>query len=162
MKSFKLCQENGPLPCYVTESRLPLTNLFEMIYVDFAYPLPTKTTGNRFLLIGVENLTEWPVAILTSPSTAKLILQFIDDKLIQQFGLPRIIVSNKATALMTKAVLTYMTDMRIIWKLVLAYAMMSNGGAERLVDTIQRSTARVISSTNQEWQQALSKALYGY
>lgn len=138
VKSCKPCQGNRPFPSYESEGRLPLTNLFDSFSVDFAGPLPTTTTGNRFLPSGVEHLTGWSIVTPSRTSAAKVVLQFIENEIIQHFGLPRTIVPDSATAFMTKAIQNYMKDMGISWTSVLAYAPMSNGRAERIVDTMNK------------------------
>lgn len=58
---------------------------------------------------------------------------------------------------MAKAVQNYLEDMGISWKPVLAYAPMSNGRGYRMVGIIKHSITKIISGTNQEWDQALSE-----
>lgn len=47
-------------------------------------------------------------------------------------------------------------------KFLLAYAYMSNGRAERMVGTIKKSLDRLAEGNERDWEEDLSKEIYGY
>ncbi len=51
------CQKSKPYARYKTTQHQPVSGI-----LDFAGPLPLTAQGNRYLLVGVEHLTGWPVA----------------------------------------------------------------------------------------------------
>ena len=50
----------------------------------------------------------------------------------------------------------------IKWKTVLAYAPISNGRAEHMVGTINRSIGKMVHSRPNDWGLSISKVLDGY
>lgn len=50
-----------------------------------------------------------------------MVLQFVEDEIIQQFGFPRTIVSDTATTFMGTEVQNYVKNMKITWTLILTY-----------------------------------------
>ena len=63
VKSCEDCQRMGSLPAYRSALKTPLTTLFDVFSIDFAGPLPTSRTGNKYMLVCVEHLTGWPITI---------------------------------------------------------------------------------------------------
>lgn len=57
VKSCDSCQRHKPIPKYRTTLHLPISTLFDTISIDFAGPFPSAATGNKFVLVTVENLT---------------------------------------------------------------------------------------------------------
>lgn len=48
------------------------------------------------------------------------------------------------------------------WRSVLAYALMSNGRAERMVGTLKRAIGKLVSSNSLWWDFAVEEAVFGY
>ena len=65
------------MPRYRTDLRIPVTGLFDVFSVDFAGPFPPTTVGHRFVLVGVEHLTGWPLVIRTKNATAQVFIVFM-------------------------------------------------------------------------------------
>ncbi len=56
------CQKTKPYARYKSAQHQPVSGIFDTWSLDFAGPLPRTARGNRYLLVGVEHLTGWPVA----------------------------------------------------------------------------------------------------
>ena len=85
------------------------------------------------MLVAVENLTGWPIAIATADSTARVVLDFVKRGNMYSFGPPQTIVSDNATCFTASAVSSFMARHGITWCTVLSYAPMSNGRAKIMV-----------------------------
>ena len=162
VKSCHGCQKACPIPKYKTTLRLPISSLFDTFSIDFAGPFPATSSGNRFVLVAVEHLTGWPIAMATSDSTAQVVLKFVKREIMYSFGPPHTIVSDNATCFTASAVFSFMAQHGITWRTVLAYAPMSNGRAERMVGTLKTAVRKTVLETGMEWDKALIQVLYGY
>ena len=114
------------------------------------------------MLLAVEYLTGWSIAIATADSTAQVVLDFVKKEIMYSFGPPWTIVSDNATCLTASAVSSFMAQHSITWRTVLAYAPMCNGRAERMVGTLKTTVRKTVLETGMEWDQALIQILYGY
>ncbi len=56
------CQNTKQYARYKSAQHQPVSGIFDTWSLDFAGPLPRTARGNRYLLVGVEHLTGWPVA----------------------------------------------------------------------------------------------------
>ena len=108
VKSCDWCQKAFPIPNYKTTLRLPILSLFSVFSIDFSGPFPGTSSGNRFVVVGVEHLTGWPIAIATGDSTAQVVLNFVKRDIMYCFGPPPTIVSDNATCFTTSAVSNFM------------------------------------------------------
>ena len=98
------------------------------------------------MLIAVEHLTNWPIAVATKHSTTDVVIEFVLEEIINRFSPPRTIVSDNATCFTATGIQPLMREYGITWKTVMAYAPMSNGKAERMVGTLKHGMARIVSS----------------
>ena len=92
------CQKATPIPKYKTTLQFPMTSLFDTYSIDFAGPLPRTPSGKRYILIAVEHLTGWPITRAIVTSTPEEVLEFVKEEIIHCFGIPRVVVSDKATS----------------------------------------------------------------
>ena len=144
---------------------IPLNDFFDTFSIDFAVPLPMSKEGNRYMLIAVEHLTNWPIAVATKTATAAEVIRFVNEEIIYSFGPPKAIISDNANAFTATALVEFLAKTNIGWRTVLAYAPMSNGKAERMVGTIKRAIRKTLlgkGSPASEWEAILNQVLYGY
>ena len=162
VKSCDGCQKARPIPKYKTTLRHPISSLFDVFSIDFAGPFPATSSGNRFVLVAVEHLTGWPIAIATANSTGQVVLGFVKREILYSFGPPRTIVSDNATCFTASDVSSFMAQHGITWRTFLAYAPMSNGREERMVGTLKAAVRKTVLEMGMEWDKALTQDLYGY
>ena len=154
--------KGSTLPTYRTTLRLPVSNLFEVFSIDFGGPYQETENGNRFVLIAVEHLTNWPIAVPCKDSTAATVIKVIKEHIILPFCPPTKIISDNATCFSAKSLLKFMDEHGTQWKTVMAYAPVSNGKAERMVGTMKRSITKTVLQSKQEWDQVIDQVVYGY
>lgn len=82
----------------------PQSSLFDMFSIDLADPFPKPDAGNRFFLVCVEHLSEWPVVSATKQTTAETVVSFMKEKVVLSFGAPRIAVSDNAAYFIAQSV----------------------------------------------------------
>ena len=156
------CQMAQPLGTYKTTLKVPVTSLFHTFSIDFAGPLPLSTHKNRFLLVAVEHLTNWPIAIPCTNATADVVIDFVKTHIIYTFGPPKRIISDNATCFTATNLKAFMKNEGIDWHTVMAYAPMSNGKAERMIGTIKKSVTKAVKNNPKSWDLVVPSILYGY
>lgn len=72
-------QKASPFPKYRTTWQIPIINLFNVFSFDLAGPLPTIQAGNRNIIICVEDLMDWPLALAISLSTTSEVLDVVQE-----------------------------------------------------------------------------------
>ena len=162
VKSCDGCEIARPIPKNRTTLRLPISSLFDTFSIDFAGPFSVTSSGNRFVLVAVEHLTGWPIAIATADSTARAVLDFVKREIVYSFGPSGTIVSDNATCFTASSVSSFMARHGITWRTVLAYAPMSNGRSETMVGTLKAAVRKTVLETGMEWDKAPTQVLYGY
>lgn len=163
VRSCDPCQRMKGIPTYHTKLTRPITNLFEVFSIDFAGPIPSSLDGrDRYILICVEHLTNWPIARITENATAEVVARFVEEEVVSPFGPPKKIISDNAGCFTARLLSNLMGKYGIEWKTVLAYAPMSNGRAERMVGTLKRCVGKLSVGNSSKWEEELVKAIYGY
>lgn len=96
-------------------------------------------------------MTGWPIVRATERFTAEEVKHFMEQDIVRVFGAPKTFVSDNANCFTSQLLKDYMKSRGTKWSTVLAYAPMSNGRAEQLVETMKRSFERLIAGTNKDW-----------
>lgn len=96
MKRFDASQKLTPIRNYKTTPSLLVFGLFETFLIDFAGPFKETSSEKRHLFIEVEHLTGWPIAVAAKEPTAKVVLNFVQQEIIDPFGLPKRIISDNS------------------------------------------------------------------
>ena len=117
-----------------------------MFSLDFAGPLPVTQNENRYILVAVEHLTVWPIAMPTPTTTAAVVIDFVKRHIMHSFGPPCTIVFDNASCFLAHDLQAFMKKVVVTWKTTLTYALMSNGRAERIVGTLKRAISKMVSS----------------
>ena len=97
MKSYDGCQKARPIPKYKTTLGLPILSSSSVLSIDFAGTSRATLPSNRFVLVAVEYLTEWPIAKTTADSAAQVVLEFLKREIMYSIGPLQTIVSDKGT-----------------------------------------------------------------
>lgn len=116
----------------------------------------------RFLVIGVDQLTGWPLAYPTSSATASEVIAFIKKHTIYSLGRPRLIISGNGPYYTASLLKKFLSKYSIDWKTVMAYASMSNSRLERMIRTIKGSIGKMVHCKQFDWDIAAPRVPYGY
>ena len=71
--------------------------------MDFIGLCPTTEAGNRWIIVGVDNCTKWPIAKSVKDATAESVAEFIYEEIeiFLQFGCPDEILLDRGASLKT-------------------------------------------------------------
>lgn len=86
-------------------------------------------------------------------------MQLVITQIIYNFLPQGVVTSDNASCFISKTLQDAMKKFGLLWKPVLAYVPLSNGKAERMVGTLRRVIARLMTSESLNWDQALPKAI---
>ena len=78
------------------------------------------------------------------------------------FSSPHTTVSDLATCFTASAFSKFMAQHGLTLRTVIPYALMSNGKAERMVESVKAAVCETVLKTGMEWDKALTQFLYGY
>lgn len=81
---------------------------------------------------------------------------------LSPFGAGGVVISDKATSFTARVLWDFMAQHGMQWKTVLAYAPISDGGAESMVGTIKKSIGRIVNDFEKEWDTAVDRVVFGY
>ena len=70
------------MPKYCTNAMIPLADLFDTFSIDPAGALPILKERNWYMLVAVEHLTNWPIAVATKTATAAEVIEYVNEEII--------------------------------------------------------------------------------
>ena len=149
VRSCDVCQKTNPPEQSTPYGKMPVSGLFHTWSLDFAGPLPRTQLGSRYLLIGVEHLTGWPVAqsLLESLFNSVGVLQFVEKEILTTYGNPVTIMSDNDSKFRSESISDYAKKSGIEWKYVTAYNPRGNAKVERMVGTLKRAIRKIALAT---------------
>lgn len=84
----------------------------------------------KFLLVCENHLTDWPLAYPASSGTASEVIALIKQRIIYLFEGLCLIISDNGPCFTASLLQKFPNKYSNNWKAAMAYAFMSNGGAE--------------------------------
>ncbi|XP_070004570.1 uncharacterized protein [Nicotiana sylvestris] len=60
---------------------------------------PIASNGHRFILVAIDYFTKWIEAAFYNAATKKVVADFVEDRIVCQFGVPESIVTDNASIL---------------------------------------------------------------
>uniref|UniRef100_A0A131YNJ2 Tick transposon n=1 Tax=Rhipicephalus appendiculatus TaxID=34631 RepID=A0A131YNJ2_RHIAP len=132
--SCEVCQKHkrrpGCQPGLLTPIPLPDT-IFNTIGIDHVGPLPTTTAGNRYIVVAVDHLSKF-VEVAAVPSLAAgFVIKFLRDRFEWKHGLPKKIISDRATTYRSRELRSYLRNAGVEHHFTSAYHPQANGLTER-------------------------------
>lgn len=122
---------------------------FEIVHVDHLGPFETSTTGNRYLLVLVDNLTKYvhlyPCRSTDTGGVLKRLIKFCDER-----GIPRRIISDRGTCFTSKSFEQFCQQRGIGHTLNSTRHPQANGQVERANRTILPLLS-MMSDDQQHW-----------
>ena len=73
---------------------LPSVPVFDRVHLDIVGPMPTSTSGNKYLLIIIDSASRFPLAIPLKDQSAETVCDALFDNLFCLFGAPLSICSD--------------------------------------------------------------------
>ena len=151
------CQKVAKMPVKVPLSPWPEPErIWQRVHIDYAGPV-----DGQYILVMVDSLSKWPEALLTKSISAISTVKLLES-VFSRFGYPETIVSDNGTQFCSKE-FNEMCQLNGIKHIRTApYHPMSNGRAERFVDTLKRGLKKIKGEGESVSEQILNKFLFAY
>lgn len=146
---------------YRTNMWIPLTSLFDVIYIYFYGPLHTSDGKKNYTLFTVENLIGWPIYSETQVVTYMTMVDFMKEEDLLYFCLLSVHISDNSSFFTKMKLTRFMGLNKTSWEKVLEYAQMRNGSAERMVGSLKAKITSFVVSSGNLWDTSLLKSVYG-
>ncbi len=142
---------------------IPICDLFHIVALDTAGPLPKTKSGNRYILVAIDHYSKWCEAKAVANHGAKTAAKFLEDDLICRYGVPRFVLTDNGREwgaefdVMCK-------DYAIQHQRIAPQWPQCNGMAERMIKTIKHGiTVLAVNPANVDcWDEHLTKVLFEY
>lgn len=157
-QEYKLVRIKNREPMIITDTPI---EAFDKISIDTVGPLPLTPDGNKHILTVQDNLTKYCIAIPVPDIKAETIADALARHVITLYGSPRIILSDKAPALIGKVMQQLEKIFKIKQVTTSGYHPQSNGGLERshlvLIEYIRQYIEKF-----EDWDKVLPFATFSY
>lgn len=115
---------------------------WERVHIDFAGPIKSS-----YFLVMVDAYSKWPEIVRTSSITSTQTIKILSS-IFSRFGTPEQIVSDNGTQFTSEQFQSFCYSNGIEHLRTSPYTPMSNGQAERFVDTFKRSIKKMEGENN--------------
>jgi hypothetical protein len=73
---------------------IPIRDLFHIIALDTAGPLPKTKAGNKYILVAIDHYSKWCEAKAVANHNAKTASRFLEDNIICRYGVPKFVLTD--------------------------------------------------------------------
>jgi len=142
-------------PCLVGEP-------WERVAIDLTGPHPTSKSGHVYILTVIDLFTKWAEAIPLRNKEAVTVARALLDVVFSRFGIPLQLLSDNGKEF-DNIVLKEICRLLEIDKIrTTTYQARTNGGVERLHRTMNAMLAKVVSTSQKDWDQYLPSVMGAY
>ncbi|XP_070014505.1 uncharacterized protein [Nicotiana sylvestris] len=122
---------------------------------------PAASNGHRFILVVIDYFTKWVEAASYKAVTKKFVADFVCDRIICRFGIPKSINTDNGSNLNSDLMKSICETFKIKHKNSTAYRPKMNGAVEATNKNIKKILRKMIEK-HRQWHEKLSFALLGY
>ncbi|KAL9372531.1 hypothetical protein Peur_034775 [Populus x canadensis] len=162
-KSCEKCQKTGNI---THKNQMPLTNIlvseiFDVWGIDFMGPFPSSF-GNLYILLAVDYVSKWIEAKATRTNDAKVVLDFVRTHIVDRFGIPKAIISDRGTHFCNRSMEALLRKYHVTHRTSTAYHPQTNGQAEISNQEIKSILEKTVQPNRRDWSLRLGDALWAY
>ena len=136
--------------------------IFERMGLDYVGPLPETKSGNKYLIVAIEYLTGWPIAKAVKSANASTTAKFIYHDIVCQFGVPKIIMTDRGTHFNNELVEQIAQLLSFKHSMSSAYNPQTNGKVERFNGTLSKQLGKMAYDYGGQWTKYVDQVLLAY
>ena len=162
----KTCNCCQMLESLTKSNQMPLApiitiKIFDCWGIDFMGPFPPSFQYEYILLV-VEYVSKKVEAIPTKRNDHRIIIVFLKDYILLQFGTPKAIISNQGTHFCNKLFETQTKRYGVTHKVSTAFHPQTNGQVELANRQIKHILEKTVNSNRKDWSSKLTNVLWAY
>lgn len=129
--------------------------VMERVHIDFMGPFPITTSGNKYVLMVVDQFTKWLECYPLPNQTAETVAKTMVNQFFARFGIPLIIHSDQGTNFESKLFQAVCELLKITRTRTTPYHPASNGQIERMNRTVLQMIRCFLQKDSTEWDEYL-------
>ena len=135
---------------------------FERVEIDLTGPHPTSKSGNVYILTILDVFTKWAEALPLRNKESTTVARVLFDTFLVRFGAPLQILSDQGREF-ENGVLHELCRLLGIDKIkTTSYKPSTNGGIERFHRTLNSMLAKVVETSQRDWDERLPSVMAAY
>ncbi|CEP09094.1 hypothetical protein [Parasitella parasitica] len=128
---------------------------FARWHLDLIGELTTAKNNNKWILVAVDYTTNWPIIKAVPQATGEAIVIFVYEEIIQKFGNPIEIITDRGQKFMSKVLQQFMIKIKAKQALNSAFHPRSNSKCERVNQIIKAMLKKYINGDVHSWDEYL-------
>ncbi|CAL2270312.1 unnamed protein product [Prunus armeniaca] len=164
-KGCESCQRHGPVQQAPSVPMNPVVKPrpfrgWAMDLIGKIYPASSQQ--HCFIIVATDYFTKWVEAKAVKSTTSQEIIIFMEEQIIQRFGIPESITTDRGSSFISREML----DMAEAFKFRLLqstpYYAQANGQAESSNKVIINIIRKMLEKNPKQWHEKLSETLWAY
>ena len=119
-----------------------------------------SSNGYSWILTATNYFTKWVEAIPTKATTEKVVMDFLEDKIITRFGVPAKITTDNAKAFSSTKMSSFYFDYGIILSHSSNYYPQGNGQAASSNKNLMTIVKKIVGENKKAWDSKIKYALW--
>ena len=140
---------------------IPVKGPFHRVAVD-VLQLPLMSSGNKYIIVFMDYLTEWVEAFPASDQHATTIARLLVEHTICRHGIPEELLSDRGSNFLSELIMELCTILGKKKINTSGYHPQTDGLVEKFNSTIQGMIAKSSEKTIYEWDKQLPFLLFAY
>ena len=122
---------------------------------------PKASNGHHFILVAIDYFTKWVEATSYVNVTKQVVVRFIKNNLVYQYGVPSRIITDNGSNLNNKIIYELCEEFKIVHHNSAPYRPKMNEAVEAANKNIKKIIQKMVV-TYKDWHEMLPFALHGY
>ena len=118
--------------------------------------------GNEYILVAIDYISKWVEAVPCKTNASRIVVKFLKENILSQFGTPRAIISDRRTHFYNRSFASLMKKYNITRKLATPYHPQTSGQVEISNHQIKLILEKTVSTNRKDWSLKLIDALWAY
>ena len=163
VSSCSLCiRENSQREKYKLQTTEIPDQPFAKVGIDLIVDLDVSHSGNKNILVVVDHLTGFPIAVPLKNKEASTVVDAFYDKVILEHTAPHIILSDNGKEFVNETLTLLCDTFNIEHHYTSPYFPQSNGKTENFNKFLKASIRKLCQDDKQGWDQVLGQILMAY
>ncbi|OBZ81591.1 Transposon Tf2-6 polyprotein, partial [Choanephora cucurbitarum] len=122
--------------------------------------MPKTIYGNKWLLVAVDYLINWPIARAVPVASQEAVADFIYEEIVMRFGCPTEIITDRGANFTSGLVKAYVKRLSVNHELTSAFHPRTNGKVERYNGVLKQMLRKYVNGAIHRWDDFVNAALW--